>query len=247
MQDESQMTIDWTRYPGLPKTPVPEWRDTPQREAFWREYEGMPRFCSRKTGFLILLILDLLLSVAVMPIVVPMLDGELECGVQDLLVGFLLMAFEMLIPSILLLFIIYSLFQLYKLMCLGRKYGFVMMRLRRPNLSREIRAILEERPPFDKESFLAMWPSPQHAECAERLLALASEYWRLMGKMLYPNDPLLFLFFGKTFPLWWNRMIEPPGDFWDDLIQEFTPSETIAAIDKGSTIAELVECLLGNK
>ncbi|MBQ7649904.1 MAG: hypothetical protein IJS15_03040 [Victivallales bacterium] len=242
------MAIDWTRYPGLTKTPVvPKWRDTPQREAFWREYESMPHFCSRKKGLLILLLLDLLLSVAVMPIVVRMLDGELECGIWDLLVGFLIIAFEMLLPSILLWFIIYSLFRIYQLTRLSRKYGFVMLRLRRPNVSKEISAILEERPPFDKESFLAMWPSPQHAKCAERLIVLASEYWRLPDKMLYPNDPLLFLFFGKSFPLWWNRMIEPPGDFWDDLLQEFTPTEAIATIDKGSPIAELVECLLGNK
>ena len=42
-------------------------------------------------------------------------------------------------------------------------------------------------------------------------------------------------------------MIEPSGDFWEDLLQEFNATEEIAKLDNGSTLAELVESLLGNK
>ena len=107
-------------------------------------------------------------------------------------------------------------------------------------------AILDERPPFDHQSFQALWPSQRHAQCAERLLAIAADYWRRPSKMLYPNDPLLFFFFGKCFPCWWNRMVEPDGDFWMDLVEEFNATEELAKLDNGSTIAELVECLMGN-
>lgn len=40
-------------------------------------------------------------------------------------------------------------------------------------------------------------------------------------------------------------MAEPSGDFWDDLLQEFKTSDEIAKLDKDSTLAEMVECLLG--
>ena len=41
-------------------------------------------------------------------------------------------------------------------------------------------------------------------------------------------------------------MAEPDGDFWMDLVEEFDATEELAKLDKDSTIAELVECLLGN-
>ena len=42
-------------------------------------------------------------------------------------------------------------------------------------------------------------------------------------------------------------MVEPSGDFWDDLLQEFNVTEEIAKLDKDSTLAEMVECLLGKR
>ena len=57
-------TIDWTKYPDLPEPPtVPEWRDTPEREAYWREYKNLPDLCDCKVGILLLLALDVLLTV----------------------------------------------------------------------------------------------------------------------------------------------------------------------------------------
>ena len=34
------MSVDWSKYPPLPKPPkLPEWRDTPEHEAYWEEVE----------------------------------------------------------------------------------------------------------------------------------------------------------------------------------------------------------------
>ena len=42
------MSVDWTKYPPLPEPPVlPPYRDTPEREAYWKEltdFEPIPRF-----------------------------------------------------------------------------------------------------------------------------------------------------------------------------------------------------------
>ncbi len=238
------MTIDWTKYPGLPEPPAaPEWRDTPEREAYWREYKSLPDFCGRKISILLLVALDLFLTIGLL---MNLTLSEFK-GVADLSLLIMGFALFMLMPSLCIWFAISRLLQLRQVVRLVRKYGFFMLRLNRPNVSRKIQRIFEERPLFNHQAFGAMWPSPRHAQCAKRLLAIASEYWRLPGKMLYPNDPLLFFFFGKTFPCGWNRMIEPSGDFWEDLLQEFNATEEIAKLDNGSTLAELVEYLLGNK
>ncbi len=238
------MTIDWTKYPELPKSPVvPEWRDTPEREAFLRDYMSLPFFCNRKIGCLFLLALDLLLTVVTIGLFLS--NAELDFNILDMSF-FLAIAFMILIPAMLLWFIIERLFKIRQILRLARKHGFLMLHLKRPNVKREIMSILNERPHFDQQSFRALWPSTRHAQCAERLLAIASEYWHRPAKMLYPNDPLLFFFFGKSFPCWWNRMVEPDGDFWMDLVEEFNATEELARLDKDSTIAELVECLLGN-
>ena len=237
------MTIDWTKYPGLPEPPsIPEWRDTPEREAYWREYKSLPDFCDRRFSILLLLALDVLLTVGLL---LNLTLSEVE-GAVDLSLLMMGIALFMLMPALCIWFAISRLLQLRQVLRLVRKHGFFMLRLKRPNVSREIQRVLEERPQFNRQAFAAMWPSPQHAKCAEKLLSIASEYWRLPGKMLYPNDPLLFFFFGKRFSLW-NRMVEPSGDFWDDLLQEFNAMEEIAKLDKDSTLAEMVECLLGDR
>ena len=134
-----------------------------------------------------------------------------EFRFSHLLVSFPAIALEMMIPAMLLWFLISRVVLLWRTLRLARRHGFLMLRLKRPNVSGEIQEILDARPAFDKQAFRALWPSEQHAQCAERLLEIASEYWRLPGKMLYPNDPLLFFYFGKCFPWWWNRMLlEPP-------------------------------------
>ena len=238
-------TIDWTKYPGLPEPPtVPEWRDTPEREAYWCEYKGLPDLCDRKVGILLLLALDVLLTVAISVILAPM--EKTDFNISDLLVSFPAIALEMMIPALLLWFLISRVVLLWRVLHLACRHGFFMLRLKRPNVTGEIQGILDARLAFDKQAFHALWPSEHHAQCAERLLEIASEHWHLPGKMLYPNDPLLFFYFrNKT--LWWgkNRMVEPSDDFWDDLLQEFNATEEIEKLDKDSTLAEMVECLLG--
>ena len=81
------MTIDWTQYPGLPEPPaVPEWRDTPEREAYWREFQALSDFCDRKSGCLLLLALDMLLTVAISVILAP--TEKVGFHISDLLVSF---------------------------------------------------------------------------------------------------------------------------------------------------------------
>ena len=245
------MTIDWSRYPGLPKPPVvPEWRDTPEREAYWREHEAIPDYCRRKTGWLLLLALDVFLTLALLFILKQNYKEKMlfsDVLFSDIVISCLAIALEMLIPSLLIWFVIMRLLKLWRELILARKYGFWMLRLKRPDVSREIAAILEARPPFDRQAFIAMWPTPKNAECVARLLDIALDYWKPIDRMLYPNDPVLFFFFGRSFPFRNPRMIEPPGDFWDDLVWNLHASKEIASIDKSSTLAELVECLIVNE
>ena len=236
------MTIDWTKYSNLPEPPaVPEWRDTPEREAYWREYKSLPDLCDRKVGILLLLALDVLLTVGLL---MNLTLSEVK-GLADLSLFIMGIALFMLMPSLCIWFAISRLLQLRQVFRIARKHGFFMLRLNRPNVSGKIQRIFEERPSFDRQAFLSMWPSQEYAKSAERLLSIASEYWKRPEKMLYPNDPLLFFYFGKTFPCLWNRMVEPSGDFWDDLLQEFNATKDIAELDNGATLAEMVECLLG--
>ena len=236
--------IDWTKYPTLPEPPtVPEWRDTPEREAYWREYKSLPDLCDRKVGILLLLALDMRLVVGLL---MNLTLNEFK-GMADLSLLIMGFALFLLMPALCIWFAISRLLQWSQVFRMARKYGFFMLCLRRPNVSREIQDILDMRPAFDTQTFHALWPSAQHAHCAERLMEIASEYWRLPGKMLYPNDPLLFFYFGKSFPCRRNRMVEPSGDFWDDLLQEFKATDEISKLDKSSTLAEMVECLLGSR
>ena len=236
-------TIDWTKYPDLPEPPtVPEWRDTPEREAYWCEYKGLPDLCDRKVGILLLLALDVLLTVG---LVMSLPLNEFD-GVADLSLFIMGIALFLMMPALCIWFVISRLLQLRQVFRMARKYSFFMLRLKRPNVTGEIQGILDARPAFDKQAFHALWPSEHHAQCAERLLEIASEHWHLPGKMLYPNDPLLFFYFRKS-SLWWrkNRMVEPSDDFWEDLLQEFKVTGEIEKLDKDSTLAEMVECLLG--
>ena len=238
------MTIDWTKYPNLPDPPaVPKWRDSPEREAYWREIRDLPDLCDRKAGFLLLLALEALLTVGLL-MNFPLCECE---SVADLALFTMAIALLMLMPALFIWFAISRLLQLCQEFRIARKYGFFMVGLKRPNVSGEIKDILDARPAFDKQAFHALWPSEQHAQCAERPLEIASEYWRLPGKMLYPNDPLLFFYFGKCFPWPRNRMVKPPEYFWEDLLQEFENTEDFSNLDKDSTLAEMVECLLGDR
>ena len=36
------MSVDWSKYPTLPQAPeLPEWRDTPEHEAYWKEVDAI--------------------------------------------------------------------------------------------------------------------------------------------------------------------------------------------------------------
>ena len=45
------MSVDWSKYPPLPKPPkLPEWRDTPEHEAYWEEVEEIRTPLQNKWG-----------------------------------------------------------------------------------------------------------------------------------------------------------------------------------------------------
>ena len=132
---------------------------------------------------------------------------------------------------------------------LARKYGFYMHRLKRPDLSPEIRKILADRPDFSSEDFRRLWPSDELADIAESLLKLASRHWYPSGRMLYPNDPLLFLFFGRKLRWGGQRMLTGyggVGEFIEDVEDTFQfREENWENLDFDAfTFAELSEACL---
>ena len=45
------MSIDWSKYPSLPPAPqLPQWRDTPEREAYWAEVCAIETPADKKSG-----------------------------------------------------------------------------------------------------------------------------------------------------------------------------------------------------
>ena len=45
------MSVDWSKYPTLPKPPkLPEWRDTPEHEAYWEEVEEIRTPFAKQKG-----------------------------------------------------------------------------------------------------------------------------------------------------------------------------------------------------
>ena len=45
------MSVDWSKYPPLPKPPkLPDWRDTPEHEAYWEEVEEIRTPLQNKWG-----------------------------------------------------------------------------------------------------------------------------------------------------------------------------------------------------
>ena len=56
------MNIDWSKYPALPEPPeLPEWRDTPEHEAYWEEVCDIKTPAEKKSGCLAGIILWLVL------------------------------------------------------------------------------------------------------------------------------------------------------------------------------------------
>ena len=228
------MPVDWSKYPPLPEAPVlPEWRDTPEREACRREMAAVPDPCDGNTGCVLFLAV-LLIEAAVLYSV----WGRDAFGFMFAGLGF--------IGALIVWFVIGRLWMLVREMKTARRHGMVyMFRLKHRNIDPEIRAALAGRPEFDSAEFRKYWPTPEHAGMAEKLLEIASHYWRPAGKMLYPNDPLHLYFFGRTFFFRrQNRSITVPDPFFNEDVLDDLEFGGWDKITRDSTLAELVEACL---
>ena len=217
------MAIDWSRYPALPEPPsLPEGRDTPEREACWRDCcEHVKDISFTKAGWLLFGAI-VLAEMAVF-------------GWKRVLAGFLaLIGF---IPVLIVHFICTRIWMLIQEIRIARRHGmFYQWKLHRRNIDPEIAAVLAERPPFDAAAFRACWPTSEEADMAEWMFKVAEPYWRFHGKMLYPNDPLHLFFFGRISKKGKNKSIGELECFFSDLGVE---PEGVLTID--APLAELVE------
>ena len=228
------MPVDWSKYPPLPEPPrLPEWRDTPEREACRREMAAVSDPCDGNTGCV--LFLAVLLAEAAVLYVIFGRDAF----------GFIFAGLG-LIGALIIWFVIGRLWILVREMKIARRHGmFYPFRLKHRNIDPEIRAALAGRPTFDPAEFRKYWPSPEHAGMAEKLLDIASHYWRSAGKMLYPNDPLHLYFFGRTFFFRrQNRSITVPDAFFYEDVLDDLDFGGWDKITSDSTLAELVEACL---
>ena len=218
------MSVDWTKYPSLPEPPeLPSWRDTPEREAYWKEmvdFEPMSRY-----GYVIY----------VAALVAVLAGAYLAWGTTYCSLGNGLCA----AGGQILIVILLALFarRLYWRIRLLKKYGFFMLKLRRPDLSRTVTAILSARPDFDEAEFRKYWPSPELAGIALEIRQWVRETWALPDKMLYPNDSLI-LFYEQ-------KIIGDDEDYEDHFLESGVLLEEI--YDYDLTFAELAETTLACK
>ena len=213
------MSVDWTKYPPLPEPPVlPSWRDTPEREAYWEDltdFEPLPRF-----GY----------AAYVAALIAVLAGGYLAWETAYISLGNWLCAAGSVILIVLLSAIFFR--RIYWRIRLWKKYGFFLLKLRRPNLSKAVAAIMADRPDFDEAEFRKYWPTPELADMALEIRSQVRENWALPKKMLYPNDSLMLLYEYKL-----TGDDEDYEDFFIDL--GFIPLYSIYDYDK--TFAELTE------
>jgi len=226
------MSVDWSRYPPLPDPPVlPEWRDTPEREAYWRDAcANVVDISGTKTGCWLFLAVLVVLS----------LLGGIFTGWQVVLMGFFtLLGF---IPVLLVYFICTRVWMLIQEFRIARKYGLKYpVKPKRRDISKEIGEVLAKRPGFDEAKFRGSWPSAEEAETACRILEIARNSWYPHGKMLWPNDPLPLFFYGRSWRWGRERELDPPDIFEEDLADEFGVYDPEALEGADRTLADLVE------
>ena len=127
--------------------------------------------------------------------------------------------------------------QLYWRIRLLKKYGFFMLKLRRPDLSRTVTAIVASRPDFNEAEFRKYWPATELADTALEIRQRVRETWALPDKMLYPNDSLI-LFYEQ-------KIIGDDEDYEDHFLELGVLLEEI--YDYDLTFAELAELALAGR
>lgn len=234
------MNIDWSQYPSQPEPPqIPAWRDTPEREACFEEMHQQ----SPKEGLIYLW------SYLAAFILVALWVGKdllFPLSASEFFIDFLMTMLLAIFPGVFFLFIGIVIHGIWKHCLLYKKYGFIVWKLKRPDISPALEKILDGRPEFDEKLFRQYWPSDERVGVAFELLKMARRYWYSTGKMLYPNDPLILFFFGRNIMIGSNRVLPPDDYFLEDCDDEFRFDSELVTND--SPFAEMVElCLAGKK
>ena len=231
------MSIDWSKYPSLPPAPqLPEWRDTPEHEAYWLEVCSIKTPADKKSGCLAGIILWLVLT-------------AVSCFLFFQQYDFWNISAVAVITLMYAWIIWYIFFWIWAGVLkrkISKKYGFSMRKLNRPDLSKEIKEILMQRSDFNETDFRKYWQTEKQADIACQILETANCSWYLHKKMLYPNDPLLLLFYGRQWKWGKEKMITAPEEFFIDIEDDLKIYEEIWDSISTETIADLVYYSLSN-
>ena len=229
------MSIDWSKYPSLPPAPqLPEWRDTPEREDYWEEVCDIKTPAEKKSGCLAGIILWLVLIAGSYVSFLRQYDWWNIVAAAILLLA----------PAWIVWYIFFWVWFVILKRKISRKYGFSMQKLTRPDISLEIGKVLAARPEFDEDKFRSYWQNEEQADTAVEILKIANKYWTLHNKMLYPNDSLLLLFYGRELRFGKDKMIDEFHELFIDM------HDDLDFLDKHFrdlgfvTLAELVESCL---
>lgn|GEM_PF-2661534 len=229
------MKVDWSKYPPLPDPPqLPAWRDTPEREAYWNERSG---YSFREVPFGRSVWLSVFLTEAVLMYVFahPMRDKWFYVALFALVFSLPVMA-------------VYAVAaRMMRIWKLNRKYGGYPGKERHPDLSPQIEALLAARPKYTEEAFCRLWPTKEHAQTALFLMKSIDFYRRSPRKMLYPNDPLLLLLYGREGRWGKSKICFPLDSFYEEVEEELQfPAEEWGKLDLDTvTLGEIVErCLV---
>ena len=193
---KSVYSVDWSKYPPQPELPVlPDWHDTPEREACWKEFCNIPDPCEGKAGFRFFL-----------AVIIPVEAVVLYCKASVVpMVGCIFLGF---IVALVVWFIAGKIWIVIRELIIARSHGLVyMLWPKYRDIHGEVGIILANRPDFDEAEFRKYWPSEESAEAALEVLRWIRETWDVPDKMFYPNDPLSLLCSGK--------LIGDDEDFYD--------------------------------
>ncbi len=123
-----------------------------------------------------------------------------------------------------------------------------MRKLTRTDITAAIGAILEERAVFDETEFRKYWCDDERANVALDLLTITEWCRKPAGKMLYPNDPMIIVWYGQaTFSK--KKVVEPQDYWYDDVAQQFGDCfEGLGTVDHDTAFVQLVEmCIVSRR
>ena len=115
---------------------------------------------------------------------------------------------------------------------LWEKYGYILWKLRRPNISRKVATIMANRPDFDEAEFRKYWPTTGLADMALEIRSQVRKNWALPDKMLYPNDSLM---------LFYEYKLTGDDEDYEDFYIDIGLIPLYAIYDYDKTFAELTE------